>query len=57
MPWTKRADAEDETRLSRPPAPGSQVLASPNIKLFNATAAEDLIVREDTTGEVVGGGK
>jgi len=35
----------------------SKVLASPNIKLFNATAAEDLIVREDTTGEVVGGGK
>ncbi len=35
----------------------SKVLAQPNIKLYNATAAEDLIVREDKTKEVVGGGK
>jgi len=35
----------------------SKVLQMPNIKLFNATAAEDLIVREDTSREVVGGGK
>eukprot|EP00195_Chlamydomonas_chlamydogama_P007959 CAMPEP_0202896116 /NCGR_PEP_ID=MMETSP1392-20130828/5170_1 /ASSEMBLY_ACC=CAM_ASM_000868 /TAXON_ID=225041 /ORGANISM="Chlamydomonas chlamydogama, Strain SAG 11-48b" /LENGTH=356 /DNA_ID=CAMNT_0049581355 /DNA_START=227 /DNA_END=1297 /DNA_ORIENTATION=- len=35
----------------------SKVLAAPNVKLFNATAVEDLIVREDKSGEVVGGGK
>ena len=29
----------------------------PNVKLFNATAAEDLIIREDNSKEVVGGGK
>ena len=29
----------------------------PNIKLFNATACEDLIVREDSSKEIVGGGK
>jgi thiamine thiazole synthase len=29
----------------------------PNIKLFNATAVEDLIVREDSSKEIIGGGK
>jgi len=36
----------------------SKVLASPNVKLFNATAAEDLIIREDPNvrgGKYVGG--
>jgi thiamine thiazole synthase len=32
----------------------SKVLAAPNVKLFNATAAEDLIIKEDTA---VRGGK
>lgn len=32
----------------------SKVLAAPNVKLFNATAAEDLIIREDPS---VRGGK
>jgi hypothetical protein len=31
----------------------SKVLANPNVKLFNATAAEDLIVRTDKDGSVV----
>jgi len=36
----------------------SKVLAAPNVKLFNATAAEDLIIREDPSvlgGKAVGG--
>ncbi|DBA70581.1 TPA: triosephosphate isomerase [Trebouxia sp. C0005] len=34
----------------------SKVLAAPNVKLFNATACEDLIVREDpVSGRYVGG--
>ncbi|WIA36294.1 hypothetical protein OEZ86_007619 [Tetradesmus obliquus] len=36
----------------------SKVLAAPNVKLFNATAAEDLIIREDPSvrgGKYVGG--
>lgn len=34
----------------------SKVLASPNVKLFNATAAEDLVVREDpAVGRYIGG--
>jgi thiamine thiazole synthase len=32
----------------------SKVLAAPNVKLFNATAAEDLIIKEDPN---VRGGK
>jgi thiamine thiazole synthase len=32
----------------------SKVLAAPNVKLFNATAAEDLIIKEDPS---VRGGK
>jgi ribulose 1,5-bisphosphate synthetase/thiazole synthase len=32
------------------------VLANPNVKLFNATAAEDLIVRTDKDGSVVAKG-
>jgi len=35
----------------------AKVLMMPNIKLYNATAAEDLIVREDTSKEIIGGGK
>lgn len=34
----------------------SKVLAQPNIKLFNATAAEDLIIREDKSKDLVNGG-
>lgn len=33
----------------------SKVLAAPNIKLFNATAAEDLIVKQDKRGKYVAG--
>jgi cysteine-dependent adenosine diphosphate thiazole synthase len=33
----------------------SKVLAAPNVKLFNATAAEDLIIREEAGGRAVGG--
>lgn len=35
----------------------SKVLQAPNVKLFNATAVEDLIVREDKAKDIVGGGK
>lgn len=31
------------------------MLANPNVKLFNATAAEDLIIRDDGAGKYVGG--
>lgn len=34
----------------------SKVLAAPNVKLFNATAAEDLIVRENESGQMYVGG-
>lgn len=34
----------------------AKVLEAPNVKLFNATAAEDLIVREDDTGNKYVGG-
>lgn len=37
--------------------PSCNPLQRPNIKLYNATAAEDLIVREDTTKEIIGGGR
>lgn len=33
------------------------MLANPNVKLFNATAAEDLIIREDKDKSLVGGGR
>ena len=32
------------------PNPYTQVLAAPNVTMFNATAAEDLIVKEDEEG-------
>ncbi|KAG1676836.1 hypothetical protein FOA52_010345 [Chlamydomonas sp. UWO 241] len=35
----------------------SKVLANPNVKLFNATAVEDLIVRTDKDGSVAGKGQ
>ena len=34
----------------------SKVLAAPNVKLFNAVAAEDLIIRENAAGEKYVGG-
>jgi thiamine thiazole synthase len=42
---------------TRNPYEHSHPLQMPNIKLYNATAAEDLIVREDTSKEIIGGGK
>lgn len=35
----------------------SKVLQAPNVKLFNATAVEDLIVREDKDKSLIGGGR
>jgi len=42
---------------TRNPYEHPRPLQMPNIKLYNATAAEDLIVREDTSKEIIGGGK
>ena len=63
MPWPTQPGAGDLVHSQTTPAPivGTALSCScpsqaPNIKLFNATAVEDLIVREDELrGKYVGG--